>query len=108
MLDREYASFESRKDDLRRLHLGKFAVIVGEELVGVYDTDAAAYEAGLAAKGNVPMLIKQVESADAEQDFYDQALAAERADEPRETLAQVKRWLIRQRALQKPHRVERA
>lgn len=56
----ENKAFESRKAELLRLCLGKFAVFKGEDFGGVYDTVYAAYEAGLSKYGNVPFLIRRV------------------------------------------------
>lgn len=57
-LEKEIAVFEKLKPQLLEHHLGKFALIIGESVVGVYDSPQTAYVAGLAAHGNVPMLIK--------------------------------------------------
>lgn len=59
-LERETAYFNGIREDLEALHRGKFAVVAGEELLGVFDTDEAAYEAGIDAKGNIPMLIRRI------------------------------------------------
>lgn len=39
---------------------GKFALIKGRDLVGTFDTRAAAYEKGIERFGNVPFLIKEI------------------------------------------------
>jgi hypothetical protein len=59
-LDAEIRYFEAHKQDLLRHHEGKFALVVGERLIGVFDAPEEAYKAGLAQVGNRPMLIKQV------------------------------------------------
>jgi hypothetical protein len=41
-------------------YLGKFALIKGRELLGVYDSPDVAYAEGLKVLGNVPMLVVQV------------------------------------------------
>lgn len=64
MLERELAYFEANRADLLQHHDGKFALIVGDRLVGAFDTAARAYEAGVEAVGNAPMLIKQVAASD--------------------------------------------
>lgn len=63
-LERELAYFEARRQEWLQHHAGKFVLVVGDQLVGTYDTTARAYEAGVEAFGNVPMLIKQVTEAD--------------------------------------------
>lgn len=57
----EYAYYLSRKQELLRSFEGKFALIKERELVGIFDTDEAAYIAGLKRFGNVPFLIVPVE-----------------------------------------------
>lgn len=59
-LDAEIRYFEAQKQELLKHHEGKFALVVGERLIGVFDTPEEAYKAGLAQVGNQPMLIKQV------------------------------------------------
>jgi hypothetical protein len=56
----EMAYFKDHLEDLLLHHSGKFVLIHGAELAGVFDTMAAAYEAGIQNWGNVPMLIRQV------------------------------------------------
>ena len=56
----EIAAFDGMKGDLQKNHLGKFVVIKGGNLVGVWDTlDAAATDAVLKF-GRGPYLIRQV------------------------------------------------
>ncbi len=59
-LDTELAFFEQQLSELLHHHAGKFVLIKERELAGVFDTIQAAYTAGLARFGNVPMLIRQV------------------------------------------------
>ena len=63
-LETELRYFESKKPELLRHHEGKYVLIVGEELLGVFDHQDDAYRAGIAQKGNVPMLIKRVSTRD--------------------------------------------
>ena len=56
----ELEYFESQKAELLKHHEGKFALIVGRNLLGVFDTHEDAYKAGVAQMGNVPMLIKRI------------------------------------------------
>lgn len=60
VLQQEIAAYESRRAELLRHHAGKFVLIKGDELVGAYDTQEAAYGAGVERFGNQPMLIRQV------------------------------------------------
>jgi len=60
LLIEEQKYYESERERLLAAHSGKFALIKGAKLVGVFDTQSAAYEAGLTQLGNVPMLIVQL------------------------------------------------
>lgn len=60
--EREY--FKAHRAELLKAHAGKFALIRGKSLVGVFDTPKAAYEAGVSEFGNLPMLIAQISSED--------------------------------------------
>lgn len=43
MFDREFRYFIEHQDDLVARHRGKILVLVGEEVVGVYETPLQAY-----------------------------------------------------------------
>ena len=60
----ELKAFEARKSELLDVAEGKFAVFKGAEFLGVFDTPAAAYDAGVVKYGNVPFLVKQVRKQD--------------------------------------------
>jgi len=59
-LEREIHRFEALKAELLQHHEGKFALVVGEDLIGVFDREEDAYKAGIEGRGNVPMLIKRI------------------------------------------------
>ena len=63
-LETELKYFEAHRAAWVQHHEGKFALIKGEHLQGVYDTDAAAFEAGVDAWGNVSFLIKEIRGED--------------------------------------------
>ena len=56
----ELKAYERKKSELLKLCEGKFAVFKGAEFVGVFDTPAAAYSAGIERYGNDAFLIKPV------------------------------------------------
>jgi hypothetical protein len=62
--EREQKFYDQHKAELLRHHLGKFVLIVGEELIGAYDEQEAAYRVGIERFGNVPLFIKLVEAQD--------------------------------------------
>lgn len=59
-LETELRFFESIKEDLLKKASGKYALIVGKELIGTFDHRAEAYERGVHRFGNVPMLIHRI------------------------------------------------
>ena len=63
-LETELAYYETIKPELLRHHEGKFVLVVGNEQLGVFDKREDAYTRGIALKGNVPMLIKQIQKVD--------------------------------------------
>ncbi len=68
-LETEMRYFESMKAEWLKLHLGKFALIKEAQLIGVFDTDAAAFQAGVAQFGAEPFLVKQVVDSEPVQQF---------------------------------------
>ena len=59
-LETELRYFESKKQELLQHHEGKYALIIGVELVGIFDHREEAYKVGVERHGNVPMLIKHI------------------------------------------------
>lgn len=59
-LEIELKFFEQHRKEWLEHHAGKYALVKGEELRGVYDTQEAAYAEGVATFGIEPFLIKQV------------------------------------------------
>ncbi len=43
MLEKEYEYYKTHEDELLKRYEGKFIAIVGEEVVGDFDTELAAY-----------------------------------------------------------------
>jgi hypothetical protein len=56
----ELAFFESHLAEFLEKAKGKFVLIKGEEVVGFFDTDNAAYKAGIERFGVAPFLIREV------------------------------------------------
>jgi hypothetical protein len=62
LLKTELKCYDSHR--VRRLlsqYEGRFALLIGNELLGVFDSHSEAYQAGLLERGNVPMLIRRIE-----------------------------------------------
>lgn len=60
MLDQERAAFSAHAAEWTRLHPGKFAVVKGDALAGVFDTIDDALAAGARAFGLEPFLVRQL------------------------------------------------
>jgi hypothetical protein len=56
----ERAAYERMHEELKRHHEGKFAVIIGEELKGTFDSFNAAARFAMEGYGRGPYLIRQV------------------------------------------------
>ena len=59
-LKRELDTYAAHRDELLREAHGKFVLIHGTELAGIYDSQMAAIAAGYGRFGNVPFLVKQI------------------------------------------------
>lgn len=61
LLEKENKYYQSIKQKLLEESEGKFALIKGDKLIGLFDTDMDAYQVGIDRFGNVPFLIIRVE-----------------------------------------------
>ena len=60
VLQQEIAAFERERTELEQHHKGKWALIQGDVLVGVYDSFENAANEGVSRFGAGPFLIRQV------------------------------------------------
>ena len=60
MLQKEVDFYETRLEDLLSKYEGKFVLIKGEEIIGIFDTERLAYTEGLEKVGNRPFLIRKI------------------------------------------------
>lgn len=56
----ELATYEANKAELLKSHAGKFALIHGKEVVGVFDSETNALQEGYKRFGPVPLYIKEI------------------------------------------------
>ena len=63
-LERELAYFDHHRSELVQRAKGKFALIKCETLIGIYDDQLAAIEAGYREVGDEPFLVKQIAEVD--------------------------------------------
>ncbi len=59
-LEAENAYFAAHKAELLQHHLGQYALIADDRLLGTFTLYQEAYEAGIRELGNRPMLIRPV------------------------------------------------
>jgi hypothetical protein len=60
ILVEERGFYQENRAALLQQHQGKFVLIKGRKLLGVFDSPDLAYAEGLKLLGNVPMLVIQV------------------------------------------------
>jgi hypothetical protein len=63
-LDAELQYFNDHRAELFEKAPLKFALIKGESLIGVFESEAAAIRYGYKTLGNVPFLVQQLTEAD--------------------------------------------
>jgi hypothetical protein len=56
----ELSWFEDHRKELCNEHLGKFAVVHGIELIGIYDDFSTAFKSGYEKTGTPSILVKQI------------------------------------------------
>lgn len=64
LLDASLATFEEHRDELVRIASGKFVLIHGTDIAGVFDNDEEALAQGYESFGNVPFLVKEITETD--------------------------------------------
>ena len=63
-LEKEIAFFEQHRANLVNEANGKYALVKGESLVGIFETQDEAIRAGYRSFGNQPFLVKHIVLAD--------------------------------------------
>jgi hypothetical protein len=58
-LERELETFQRLHDELVQ-HEGRYALIAGDKLLGIFESHSDALQAGYAARGMQPFLVKKV------------------------------------------------
>lgn len=57
---RELAAYEREQDRLVAEHLGKIALVRGDQVVGVFDTANEAIAEGFRRFGNAPIIVQEI------------------------------------------------
>jgi hypothetical protein len=60
ILDEELRTYEDKKHELLTEFKGKFVLIKGSGILGIFDTQGEAIEEGYGRLGNVPFLTKEI------------------------------------------------
>ncbi len=69
VLEKELQTYEANRQKLIGTSKGKFVLIKGSEIAGVFDTHIDAIRQGYDKYGNVPFLVKQVLEVETPQNF---------------------------------------
>jgi hypothetical protein len=75
ILGTEIQTYEQQRENLLGTSEGKFVLIHGTQVVGMFDSKMDAIAAGYQQFGNVPFLVKQVEKIETRQNFVSNLLA---------------------------------
>ena len=60
LLEKELATYEKNRDQLLAAAEGKYALICGEQVSGIFETEMDAVSEGYNRFGNVAFLVKQI------------------------------------------------
>ncbi len=74
-LSKELAAYRARFDNLIAVHEGKFALLHGDQLLGVFDSQMDAITRGYKELGNVPFLVKHISRLEVPLSFVSNCLA---------------------------------
>ncbi len=64
VLEKELRTFEQKRQELVKKANGKYALVYGEQLAGVFDSLQDTFAAGYEQFGNVPFLVKEIREKD--------------------------------------------
>lgn len=75
VLATELATYAAHKNELLANARGKYALVRGEEVVGTFDTEGDALNAGYQKFGNVPFLVKEIVEVEQAANFVSNLIA---------------------------------
>ena len=75
ILGAEIKTYEQQRDNLLGTSEGKFVLIRGSQVVGIFDSKMDAIAAGYQQFGNVPFLVKQIVKIETPENFVSNLLA---------------------------------
>ncbi len=74
-LQTELKTYERHRDELLGKSEGKYVLVHGTEIAGVFDSKQDAIEQGYERFGNVPFLVKQILKVETPHNFVSNLLA---------------------------------
>ena len=74
LLDSELQTYEINRESLLSSSEGKFVLIKGDRIIGLYDSKMDAITQGYRQFGNVPFLVKQVQKIETPQNLVSNLL----------------------------------
>ena len=69
VLEHELRTYEANREQLLGTSNGKYVLIKGDQIVGIFDSNLDAIRQGYEKFGNVPFLVKQVLEVETPQNF---------------------------------------
>jgi hypothetical protein len=69
VLDTELCTYADHRDELLRTAEGKFVLIRGRAVAGIYATEIEAIDEGYHQFGNVPFLVKEIVAVEQPETF---------------------------------------
>jgi hypothetical protein len=74
LLTTELETYKRHRDELLGRSEGKYVLVYGEEIAGVFDSEKDAIEQGYERFGNVPFLVKQIAKVETPESFVSSLL----------------------------------
>jgi hypothetical protein len=68
-LEQELKTFKDKKQELLRQYNGKYVLIKGDQVIGIFESEKDAIGTGIQKFGNVPFLVKKVEEVEQSQNY---------------------------------------
>lgn len=59
-LDKEFQTFRENLNDLSKEHLGKFVLIKGDEIIGIFEDEIDAIKKGVEKFEDSPFLVNEI------------------------------------------------
>ena len=66
---KEIANYQQNKEAILRDNSGKFVLIKGDKIIGIYDTRNDAIKVGIDKFSNSPFLVKKISEVEESQNF---------------------------------------